>query len=408
MFDDEIEKAVLYYMIFEGCDLLIEVEDFASNKNRRIAKSIIKLQQKKETISLITVQNEIEGNKEGALEYISNLSQNIYGVDVETCYQKLKEYSKKRRALEILTKAKASVELTEDIGSLIEDTVHSLNQVNVIAVKDKTFVEQIYDAINVLEEKANSKTDYSMYTGIYDLDLLTDGLHAQELTIIGARPGMGKTTLALQIGENIASKGKYVAFISLEMSETQIINKILSRRARIDSNKLRSGRDLTDEDWNKLAEVTGLLSDLKMEVNDRIRNIQQLEIYAKKLRNSNKLDLLIIDYIQLLKSTQKYPSREQEVADISRRLKLLSLDLGVPIIALCQLNRNAESGEPNLADLRESGSIEQDADNIIFIYCIEDNPSTFIKLAKQRAGSTGTVEVRFMKGWSEFVNLVRK
>lgn len=408
MFDDEIEKAVLYYMIFEGCDLLIEVEDFASNKNRRIAKSIIKLQQKKETISLITVQNEIEGNKEGALEYISNLSQNIYGVDVETCYQKLKEYSKKRRALEILTKAKASVELTEDIGGLIEDTVHSLNQVNVIAVKDKTFVEQIYDAINVLEEKANSKTDYSMYTGIYDLDLLTDGLHAQELTIIGARPGMGKTTLALQIGENIASKGKYVAFISLEMSETQIINKILSRRARIDSNKLRSGRDLTDEDWNKLAEVTGLLSDLKMEVNDRIRNIQQLEIYAKKLRNSNKLDLLIIDYIQLLKSTQKYPSREQEVADISRRLKLLSLDLGVPIIALCQLNRNAESGEPNLADLRESGSIEQDADNIIFIYCIEDNPSTFIKLAKQRAGSTGTVEVRFMKGWSEFVNLVRK
>ena len=232
--------------------------------------------------------------------------------------------------------------------------------------------------------------------------------YAQELTIIGARPGMGKTTLALQIGENIASKGKYVAFISLEMSETQIINKILSRRARIDSNKLRSGRDLTDEDWNKLAEVTGLLSDLKMEVNDRIRNIQQLEIYAKKLRNSNKLDLLIIDYIQLLKSTQKYPSREQEVADISRRLKLLSLDLGVPIIALCQLNRNAESGEPNLADLRESGSIEQDADNIIFIYCIEDNPSTFIKLAKQRAGSTGTVEVRFMKGWSEFVNLVRK
>jgi replicative DNA helicase len=408
MFDDEIEKAVLYYMIFEGCDLLIEVEDFASNKNRRIAKSIIKLQQKKETISLITVQNEIEGNKEGALEYISNLSQNIYGVDVETCYQKLKEYSKKRRALEILTKAKASVELTEDIGGLIEDTVHSLNQVNVIAVKDKTFVEQIYDAINVLEEKANSKTDYSMYTGIYDLDSLTDGLHAQELTIIGARPGMGKTTLALQIGENIASKGKYVAFISLEMSETQIINKILSRRARIDSNKLRSGRDLTDEDWNKLAEVTGLLSDLKMEVNDRIRNIQQLEIYAKKLRNSNKLDLLIIDYIQLLKSTQKYPSREQEVADISRRLKLLSLDLGIPIIALCQLNRNAENSEPNLADLRESGSIEQDADNIIFIYCIEDNPLTFIKLAKQRAGSTGTVEVRFMKGWSEFVNLVRK
>ena len=408
MFDDEIEKAVLYYMIFEGCDLLIEVEDFASNKNRRIAKSIIKLQQKKETISLITVQNEIEGNKEGALEYISNLSQNIYGVDVETCYQKLKEYSKKRRALEILTKAKASVELTEDIGGLIEDTVHSLNQVNVITVKDKTFVEQIYDAINVLEEKANSKTDYSMYTGIYDLDSLTDGLHAQELTIIGARPGMGKTTLALQIGENIASKGKYVAFISLEMSETQIINKILARRARIDSNKLRSGRDLTDEDWNKLAEVTGLLSDLKMEVNDRIRNIQQLEIYAKKLRNSNKLDLLIIDYIQLLKSTQKYPSREQEVADISRRLKLLSLDLGIPIIALCQLNRNAENSEPNLADLRESGSIEQDADNIIFIYCIEDNPLTFIKLAKQRAGSTGTVEVRFMKGWSEFVNLVRK
>lgn len=408
MNDDEIEKAILYYMIFEGCDLLIEPEDFANNKNRRIAKSIIKLQQNKEPISLITVQNEINGNKNGAIKYISDLSQNIYGTDVDTCYQKLKEYSKKRKAMDILTKAKANVENTDNIEGLIEDTIHTLNKINVISVADKTFLEQIFMAIEVLEKKSVAETDYSMYTGIYDLDMLTDGLHPQELTIIGARPGMGKTTFALQIGENIANKGKWVAFISLEMSETQIINKILSRRARVDSNKLRSGRDLTEEDWSKLAEVAGKLGDLKFEVNDRIRNVQQLEIYAKKLKNSGKLDLLIIDYIQLLKSTQKYPSREQEVADISRRLKLLSLDLDIPIIALCQLNRNAENGEPNLADLRESGSIEQDADNIIFIYSIENSASTFLKLAKQRAGSTGTVEVKFMKSWSEFVNIIKR
>ena len=408
MFDDEIEKAILYYIIFEGCELLIEEADFANVKNRRIAKSIIKLQQKKEPISMIMVQNELTGNKQGALEYMGNLASNIYGVDVDICYKQLKEYTKKRKMLELLTKARGKIETTEDIEGLIEDTISEMNKINVISTADTTFVEQILGAIDKLEKKAVEKTDYSMYTGIYDLDVLTDGLHNQELTIIGARPGVGKTTLALQIGETIASKGKYVAYISLEMSDVQIVNKILSRKARINSNKLRNGRDISDEEWQKLAETCGNISDLKMEINDKIRNIQQLEIYAKKLKNADKLDLLIIDYIQLLKSGQKYPSREQEVADISRRLKLLSLDLQIPIIALCQLNRNAENSEPNLADLRESGSIEQDADNIIFIYTRSDSNSTFLKLAKQRAGETGTVEVRFAKNWSEFVNLIKR
>ena len=165
---------------------------------------------------------------------------------------------------------------------------------------------------------------------------------------------------------------------------------------------------LEEGDWEKIARASIQLSELNLTINTRVRTIQDIEVIAKRLKNKGKLDLLIIDYIQLLKSQGKFNLREQEVAEISRRLKLLSLEINIPIIALCQLNRNANTGEPTLADLRESGSLEQDADNIIFIYKEneEDNITT-LKLAKQRAGDIGKVKVKFNKQLSTFVNLVR-
>lgn len=191
------------------------------------------------------------------------------------------------------------------------------------------------------------------------------------------------------------------------MSETQLIQKLIAKEGQIDSYKMRLGT-LEDKEWLKIAETSSRLANLSLNINTKIRTIERLELEAKKLKNKNKLDLIIIDYIQLLKSKEKYNIREQEVAEISRKLKLMSLELDIPIIALCQLNRKADVGEPTLADLRESGSLEQDADNIIFIYKEnEDDVETTLKLAKQRAGEIGKVKVKFDRATSTFRNIIR-
>ena len=197
------------------------------------------------------------------------------------------------------------------------------------------------------------------------------------------------------------------------MSDTQLVQKLISKAAHVDSNKLRTGNlDLTEQE--KIAIAEGEISDLPFFINTKIRNIEEIETYARKLKNKNNLGLLIIDYIQLVKSKNKFNSREQEVAEISRTLKLLSLELKIPIIGLCQLNRNAARSEPTLADLRESGAIEQDADNVIFIYKENENTeqelveNVIIDLQKQRAGGLTKVVVKFDKKVSEFKNLVRR
>lgn len=211
----------------------------------------------------------------------------------------------------------------------------------------------------------------------------------------------------MQIAQKIAEKGKNIAYISLEMSEEQIIQKILARKTRINSRKIRNG-DLTENEITKITIECGKISDLPISILTKANTIQQIEIETRKMKNKNKLDLLIIDYLQLVRNLGNFKSREQEVADISRTLKLLSLELEIPIIALCQLNRNASRNEPTLADIRESGSIEQDADNVIFLYQQdEENNIVTVDLQKQRAGNTGKTILKFNKVNSEFVNIER-
>lgn len=219
--------------------------------------------------------------------------------------------------------------------------------------------------------------------------------------------GVGKTTFSLQIADKIASKNKNVAYVSLEMSEEQIIQKILAKRTRINSRKIRNG-DLTNDEIEKISLVCGEISGLPMNILTKANTIQKIEMETRRMKNRDKLDLLIIDYLQLVRNAGNFNNREQEVADISRTLKLLSLELEIPIIALCQLNRNASRNEPTLADIRESGSIEQDADNVIFLYQEdEENNIVTVDLQKQRAGNIGKSRLKFNKINSEFVNIER-
>lgn len=410
MQDEEIEKAMLYYLIFENYECELIDADFTTRLNKKIFKAIQNLKQAKEEITILTVKNKLTDEK-NILSYLATLSENIYSTTAESVYKKLIQLTKKRQMQTLLNESVTKIKDAENIDIDIEKVIKELNKIEDREIKEESLKEQIIDTLEMIEKNMKNKNDYSLYTGMLDLDQLTCGLHNEELTIIGARPGMGKTTFALQIADYIAKKKIPVMFISLEMSEEQIITKLIAKDTRINSTKMRLGT-LTDQEAVKVYEAGAELEEKSLYITSNLRTIQQIEVEARKLKNKKNIGLIIIDYIQLIKSSQKFNLREQEVADITRTLKLLTLELKIPIIGLCQLNRNATRQEPMLSDLRESGAIEQDADNVIFIYQEEETdaaaPVVTIKLAKQRAGTTGKVNMVFRKVYSEFVNIIRR
>ena len=406
MFDEEIEKAVLFYMIFEEESCELTEQDFVIPTHQNIIKAYNSLKARKEEISILTINNELD-NSNKMLEYIANLGNYITQTSFKTAFEILKRYSKQRQVFNLSREIQMQVKSEEDIDIFIEKQISTLQKIELQTQKEDTFMSQINDTLLDIEKNLNKKQDYSLYTGFYDLDSLTDGLHEGELTVVGARPGVGKTTFSLQIAEKIARKGKAVVYVSLEMSSTQLIQKILSRKARVNSRKIRNG-ELTEEEIGKIACASQDISDMNFSIITKASSIQQIEIEARRLKNKNKLDLLIIDYLQLVRNAGRFNSREQEVADISRTLKLLSLEMEIPIVALCQLNRNASKNEPTLADIRESGAIEQDADNVIFLYQLNpENNLVTVDLQKQRAGNIGTSTLKFNKVNSEFLNIER-
>ncbi len=404
MNDVEIEKAMLFYIIIKGEQYDLSEKDFFEPRHKTIIKAINELKAKKEEISLLTINEKIK--RSGALEYLAKLGDYLTVESSESVYLKIKEYTKKREIYDLFKENQMKIENEENMDLYIENIISQMQKIEFQTEKDEDFIHQVIEAQMEIEKSINKKEDYSLYTGFFKLDDLIDGLHNGELTVVGARPGVGKTTFALQIAENIAKKGKNVAYVSLEMSATQMIQKLISMRTGINSRKIRNG-DLTEQEFELVFSASTLIADLPFQVLTKLNTIQSIELNSKRLKNRGKLDLLIVDYLQLLKNVGKFNSREQEVADISRTLKLLSLELDIPVIALCQLNRNANKTAPTLADIRESGAIEQDADNVIFLY--QKNPENNIvtvDLQKQRAGNTGSLELKFLKNISQFRGVI--
>ena len=279
----------------------------------------------------------------------------------------------------------------------------------------------LVDSFTQLEELYNRKQHITgVPTGFSDLDYRTAGLHGSELILVAARPAMGKSAFALNIATNAAMRGNTpVAIFSLEMSKAQLVNRILCSEAMVDSNKVRTGK-LEDEDWGKLAEAIGPLSETGIYIDDT-PGISVMEIRAKcrKLKLEKNIGLVVIDYLQLVQgSNKRNGSREQEISEISRSLKILAKELNVPVIALSQLSRAVEQRpdhRPMLSDLRESGAIEQDADKVMFLYRddyynkeSEKKDIAEVIIAKQRGGSTGTVELLWMGNYTKFVNLEKR
>ena len=359
----------------------------------------------------------------GGLEYIVGLPDKVPTTANVDRYIKIVEEKSMLRNLiktanEILSMGYDQTEDVEDVMDLAEKKIFDVMQ-----KKSKTGYTSIKDVLvesfTKLEELYNQKQHVTgVPTGFIDLDRMTAGLHGSEFILIAARPAMGKSAFALNIATYAATRANVpVAIFSLEMSKEQVGNRILCSEALVDSNNVRTG-DLNDEELSKLAETSGELSQAPIYIDDTAGiTITEMRARCRKLKLEKNIGLVVVDYLQLIQGSGKTSGREQEIAEISRSLKILAKELEIPVIALSQLSRAVEARDdhrPMLSDLRESGSIEQDADIVMFLYrddyYIEDSPEKNVAeviIAKQRAGSTGTVKLAWIGNYTKFANLER-
>jgi replicative DNA helicase len=278
--------------------------------------------------------------------------------------------------------------------------------------------EKISDIVGEVFDQLDADrldNDKPMMFGMRDLDWNTGGIRKSEVTIVAAGPGIGKTAFAMNIGVNVAGSGKSVLLVSREMNRIQVAKRIISNLASIDAETIRDGRGMNADVWAEMAGILGTVNKMPMYIDDTSTSVQEICNKCRRLKETGGVNLLIIDYLQLLVSTGSHESRRHEIEHISRQLKLLSLELELPIIALSQLTREGrKNGCPKLTDLRESGALEQDADNVIFLYDAAeyDNRSKpvipiEVIVAKQRNGRTGTANMVFIKKFQRFAGVER-
>ena len=429
--DIEAEQAVLGSMLTDKDAVVaaIEVlkeEDFYREDNKAIYGAILNLYNRAEPVDIITLKDELlsigKFDSVGGLEYLAELPEKVPTTANVDRYIKIVEEKSLLRSLiktanEIITLGYNPTEDVEDIMDAAEKKIFNImqskNQKGYSPIK-----EILIDTFTQLEQLYNQKKHVTgVPTGFASLDYKTAGLHNSDLILIAARPAMGKSAFALNIATNAAVRGKVpVEIFSLEMSKEQMVNRILCSEAMVDSNKVRTGK-IEEQDWMKLAGALGPLSESEIYIDDT-PGISVMEIRAKcrKLKLEKNIGLVIIDYLQLVQaSNNKKGSREQEISEISRSLKILAKEINVPVIALSQLSRAPEQRpdhRPMLSDLRESGAIEQDADIVMFLYRddyynqeSEKKNVAEVIMAKHRAGSTGTVELLWLGEYTKFVNL---
>ena len=432
--DVEAEQAVLGSMLTDKDAVIsaieiLKVDDFYRTDNKSIYEAIMNLYNRAEPIDIITVKAVLESlgkfEQVGGLEYLASLPDKVPTTANAIKYIKIVEEKSTLRNL--IKTANEIIELgydpTEDVSDIMEGAEKKI--FNIMQNKDKKSYSPIKDVLvdsfTQLEELYNRKQHITgVPSGFVELDYKTAGFHGSDLVLIAARPAMGKTAFALNIATNAAVRANVpVAIFSLEMSKEQLVNRILCSEAMVDSNKVRTGK-LEEDDWTKLAGSIGPLSEAEIYIDDTPGiSITEIRAKCRKLKLEKNIGMVVIDYLQLVQGTNKRgASREQEISEISRSLKILAKEIGVPVIALSQLSRAAEQRpdhRPMLSDLRESGAIEQDADIVMFLYRddyynkdSEKKDIAEVIIAKHRGGSTGTVELLWLGSYTKFVNLEKR
>jgi replicative DNA helicase len=431
----EAESSVLGGILLENEAVnqvleLLRPEDFYRESHRKVFRAIVELSDRSEPVDLITLSDFLKSRGEleavGGTAYLASLADFVPTAANITHYARIVREKSILRSL-ISTATEIATRGYEEQGN-VDEFLDSAEKV-IFDISEKkikaSFVavgDMIKDTLKTVEKLYERKEMVTgVPTGYNDLDKLTAGLQPAELIIVAGRPGMGKTAFALNIAANAAFTGAGVAVFSLEMAKEQLVLRMLCSEARVDSSKVRSGY-LGERDFPQLAKAAGRLHEAPIYIDDTPA-ISVLELRAKARRlvrdRSKKIGLIIVDYLQLMRGMGTASNREQEISEISRSLKALAKELGVPVIALSQLNRRVEDRSdrrPMMSDLRESGAIEQDSDVIIFIYRDEVyNKSDESKkglaeiiVAKQRNGPIDTVTLTFLNEYTRFENYTER
>ena len=428
----EAEQAALCSMFLTKYALQLGLEGleedlFYFEKNAKIFHVMKDLYDRNSPIDVTTVTNELEKNNWlnsiGGVDYITEvITTTATAANVEEYIKIVYEKSVLRKLIDestrIVTDAYNSKDQVDNILDVAEQRI-----LNVVKNRRGSEFKKIHEVIEKvhsdLEKLSKTKGEITgLATGFSELDRITTGLHPNELIIIAARPGVGKTAFALNLAMNAARKGdKSVAFFTLEMSAEQLLMRMFAEEGKIDLSALKRG-SLENQDWRKVEEAMVKLGNMNMFIDDTAGiTVGEIRAKCRKLAATpTGLDLVVIDYLTIIQGSSKYAgNRQQEVSEISRSLKTMALELGVPVIALAQLSRNVEGRKdqrPILSDLRESGAIEQDADIVSFLYRddygkYEDSPDSEVEfiLAKHRNGPTGTINLLFQKNICKFTTL---
>ncbi|KHD84983.1 replicative DNA helicase [Bacillus ginsengihumi] len=430
----EAEQAVLGAIFLEPSSFItasevLVPEDFYRSAHQKIFQIFFKLNDAGKAVDLVTVAEELSVTQQledvGGVSYLSELATSVpTAANIGYYAQIVAEKSLLRRLIRTATNIAQEGYTREDsVDELLDDAERSIMEVaqrknagDFQHIKD--VLVNTYDNIELLHNRKGDIT--GIPTGFNELDRMTAGFQRNDLIIVAARPSVGKTAFALNIAQNVGTKaGENVAIFSLEMGAEQLVMRMLCAEGNIDAQRLRTG-SLTDEDWRKLTMAMGSLSNSGIFIDDTpgIR-ISEIRSKCRRLKQEQGLGMIVIDYLQLIQgSANSKENRQQEVSEISRSLKALARELEVPVIALSQLSRSVEQRQdkrPMMSDIRESGSIEQDADIVAFLYRedyyeqdTENKNIIEIIIAKQRNGPVGTVQLAFVKEYNKFVNLERR
>ena len=438
----EAEQSVLGAMLIDKEAIakvteVLNADDFYREAHRVIFTAMLELYNKNEAVDLITVTDILRRDNKlediGGIAYITSLA-NIVLTPANVKYHAdiVAEKSVLRQLVKVSTEIAAmGYEANDEVGVLLDTAESRILEISNRKKKaDFTPISAVLmDSVQSIEKLLNNKGGLTgIPTGFNDLDKLTSGLHPSDFIILAARPSMGKTALALNIVQNVALRAhkrvggdpRSVAFFSLEMSKEQLVNRMLCAEASIDSQRLRIG-EMSDKDWDALWAACDTMSKAKIYIDDTAGiTVMDMRSRARRLKAEHGLDLIVVDYLQLMQGSGKRNTsgdRQQEVSEISRSLKALARELDVPVLALSQLSRGVEARQvkrPMLSDLRESGSLEQDADIVAFLYREDyynpetENKHTELIIAKHRNGPVDTVNLFFHKQFTKFVGFTKR
>lgn len=438
----EAEQAVLGAMLIDKEAIakateVLSADDFYREAHRVIFSAMLELYNKNEAVDMVTVTEILKRDNKlediGGIAYITSLANVVLtAANVKYHAEIVAEKSVLRQLVRVSTEIAAmGYEANEDVGTLLDTAESRILEISNRKKKnDFTAINDILmDSVQSIESLLQNKGGLTgLPAGFADLDKLTSGLHPSDFIILAARPSMGKTALALNIVQNVALRAhkviggepRSVAFFSLEMSKEQLVNRMLCAEAGIDSQRLRLG-EMRDEDWTHLWDACDTMSRAKIYIDDTAGiTAMDMRSRARRLKAEHGLDLIVVDYLQLMQGSGKRNNsgdRQQEVSEISRSLKALARELDVPVLALSQLSRSVESRQvkrPMLSDLRESGSLEQDADIVAFLYREDyynpetENKHTELIIAKHRNGPVDTVNLFFQKQFTKFVGFTKR